>query len=54
MELGYADPDGFAKWLVGYGSDVVVLEPTEIRDAVIRRLTGLVDHAAAAASGAAS
>jgi predicted DNA-binding transcriptional regulator YafY len=34
----YADADRFAEWIAGYGADVVVLEPAEVRDAVIRRL----------------
>ncbi|MBO0867493.1 MAG: WYL domain-containing protein [Micromonosporaceae bacterium] len=36
--LRYADPESFAAWLVGYGADVVVLDPPEVRDAAIRRL----------------
>jgi proteasome accessory factor B len=38
MVLGYADVDQFAAWLVGYGADVVVLDPPEVRDRVIERL----------------
>jgi proteasome accessory factor B len=38
LDLRYADAEGFATWLVGYGADVTVLEPTEVRDAVIARL----------------
>jgi proteasome accessory factor B len=53
IELPYGSGSSLAEELTSYGPDVVVLEPTEIRDAVIRRLTGLVEHAAAA-SGAAS
>ena len=48
VELGYADPDGFAKWLVGYGSDVVVLEPEEVRKATIARLRDLAEQLSAA------
>lgn len=44
VELGYSDPDGFAKWLVGYGSDVVVLEPEEVRKATIARLRDLAEQ----------
>jgi proteasome accessory factor B len=36
--LRYADAEGLAAWLVGYGSDVVVLEPAEVRDFVVKRL----------------
>jgi proteasome accessory factor B len=38
VELKYADADGFAAWLVGYGADVTVLEPDEVRKAVVARL----------------
>jgi proteasome accessory factor B len=36
--LPYHCPDGLASWLVSYGPDVKVLEPPEVRDAVIGRL----------------
>jgi proteasome accessory factor B len=36
--LPFHCPDGFASWLVGYGADVRVLDPPEVRDAVIGRL----------------
>jgi proteasome accessory factor B len=45
----YADPDGLARWLVGYGADVVVLEPDEVRKAIVARLRDVVhafDHQA--------
>lgn len=38
LTLRYADPEGLASWLVGYGPDVVVLDPPEVRDAVVARL----------------
>ncbi|MET7396162.1 WYL domain-containing protein [Dactylosporangium sp. NPDC005572] len=41
LTLAYADVDFFAGWLVGYGADVVVLDPPEIRDAVIQRLKAI-------------
>ena len=34
--LRYADPDWLANWLVGYGADVLVLEPPQVREAVDR------------------
>jgi proteasome accessory factor B len=43
--LTYSDPDGFARWIVGYGSDVVVLAPEEARKATIARLRDLVAQA---------
>jgi proteasome accessory factor B len=42
-ELRYSDPDSFARWLVGYGSDVVVLEPDDVRKAIVARLRDLVE-----------
>jgi proteasome accessory factor B len=36
--LRYADAEGLAAWLVGYGADVVVLEPPEVRDFVVKQL----------------
>ena len=36
LVIDYSDPDGFARWIVGYGPDVVVLEP----DAAARRRAG--------------
>jgi proteasome accessory factor B len=40
--ITYSDPHSVARWLVGYGSDVVVLEPAEVRAAVIRRLQEII------------
>lgn len=36
--LRYADPEWLANWLVGYGSDVVVLDPPDLRALVVARL----------------
>lgn len=54
VELAYHCADGLASWLVGYGADVRVLEPPEVRDAVISRLKEIVnlDGGVAAAPGA--
>jgi proteasome accessory factor B len=41
--LRYADPNGFAQWLVGFGSDVVVIAPDEVRKAVVERLRDAVE-----------
>jgi proteasome accessory factor B len=41
--LSYSDPDSFARWVVRYGSDVVVLAPDEVRKATIARLRDLVE-----------
>ncbi len=39
IELPFADAEQLADELAGYGEAVVVLAPTELRDAVLRRLT---------------
>jgi proteasome accessory factor B len=49
--LRYSDPDSLARWLVGYGSDVVVLEPDEARKAIMARLRDLVETLAPARVG---
>jgi proteasome accessory factor B len=38
VELSYSDANGFARWLVGYGGDIEVLDPPEVRDAVVAHL----------------
>ncbi|HEX5596199.1 MAG TPA: WYL domain-containing protein [Micromonosporaceae bacterium] len=38
LVLPYADPESLAATLVRYGADVLVLDPPEVRDAVIQRL----------------
>jgi proteasome accessory factor B len=43
LELRYSDPDSFARWLVGYGSDVVVLGPDDVRKAIVARLRDMVE-----------
>ena len=40
--IGYSDPYGFASWIVGYGADVEVVEPAEVRDAVIDHLREMI------------
>jgi proteasome accessory factor B len=46
LTLRYAEPEWFAAWLVTYGADVVVLDPPEVRDAVVARLTTLAERQA--------
>ena len=48
VTLRYGEPEWFAAWLVGYGADVVVLDPPEVRDAVIARLRQVARAYAAA------
>jgi proteasome accessory factor B len=42
VTLSYHDPEGLARWLVGYGADVRVLAPDEVRKAAIARLQDFV------------
>jgi proteasome accessory factor B len=54
LRLRYGDADGVASWLVGYGADIVVLDPPEVRDAVTARLRKILaahEHALATAVG---
>ncbi len=41
-KVPYGDTEHFARYLVGFGPDVEVLEPADLREAVIRRLGELV------------
>jgi proteasome accessory factor B len=43
LETWYVDEDWIADRLAGYGSAVVVLDPPEVRDAVVRRLRRLTE-----------
>jgi proteasome accessory factor B len=43
LVLRYADAEYVAGWLVGYGADVTVLDPPEIRELVVTRLRQLAD-----------
>jgi proteasome accessory factor B len=52
--LPYHDADGLAGWLVGYGADVRVLDPPEVRDAVIGRLKEITANAGAVGTPAAT
>jgi proteasome accessory factor B len=42
VDLDYADIDGFAEELAGYGPDVVVEQPPELVRGVVERLRGVV------------
>jgi proteasome accessory factor B len=42
ITIAYSDPDWYAGYLASFGPDVVVAEPTELREAVIARLKGAV------------
>jgi proteasome accessory factor B len=43
VELGFSDPERLADRVTGYGADAVVLSPPEAVEAVVRRLTALVE-----------
>jgi predicted DNA-binding transcriptional regulator YafY len=45
LELGYADADRLAGRVAQYGPDAVVVAPDEVRDAVVRHLTGELEGA---------
>ncbi len=38
MEIDYSDTERLARWVVGYGDDVLVVGPRQLRDEVVRRL----------------
>jgi proteasome accessory factor B len=40
VTIDYSDPDWYAGYLASFGQDVVVLEPPELREAIIRHLKG--------------
>jgi proteasome accessory factor B len=42
VEIGYGDVDWLADWVAGFGTAVRVLEPAELRAAVVARLSALV------------
>jgi proteasome accessory factor B len=40
--IAYSDPDWYAGYIASFGPDVAVLDPPELREAVIRRLKGVL------------
>jgi proteasome accessory factor B len=44
VRLRYSDPDAMAARLARYGADVVVLDPPEVREAVVRLLDSLAER----------
>jgi proteasome accessory factor B len=44
--VGFGDPESLASEIAGYGPDVVAVSPEAVRDAVIRRLTAVLDAVA--------
>ncbi|WP_345714340.1 WYL domain-containing protein, partial [Kineococcus glutinatus] len=53
LELEVADVESTADEVATYGPDVVALEPGQLREAVLRRLRGVLAANAAPATGAA-
>jgi proteasome accessory factor C len=51
LERTFVDVDRLARWLAGYGADVVVLDPPELRTEVVRRLRAVAEAAQVAAGG---
>jgi proteasome accessory factor B len=41
--VDFTDTEAFAEEIAGFGPDVVVTGPAELRESVIRRLTGALD-----------
>jgi len=50
LRIGFADVERVARWVAGYGADVVVLDPPDVRAEVVRRLRAAADGAAASAA----
>lgn len=44
-ELGFSSPERLAGFVAGFGSDAVVLEPEDVREAVVRRLRAVAEAA---------
>jgi proteasome accessory factor B len=42
VELNYSDTGWWSEHVASFGADVVVIEPTDLRDAVIGRLKGVL------------
>nr|BFE80007.1 hypothetical protein GCM10020093_026080 [Planobispora longispora] len=42
LEITFADPERLAGWVAGFAADAVVVGPPDARDAVIRRLKGVL------------
>lgn len=51
VQLRYACAESFAAWLVGYGADVTVLEPDDVRKAVVSRLEDVASVTSLAGAG---
>jgi predicted DNA-binding transcriptional regulator YafY len=52
LTVPYGDLEVLAEEVAGFGADVEALDPPELRQAVVRRLRGVVDIGAAAGGAA--
>ena len=52
LTVSYGAPEAFADELLGYGAEVVVLRPPEVRESVVRRLREVAGAGAAASRAA--
>jgi proteasome accessory factor B len=53
LQVPFTDDDALADEVSGYGADVVVVEPAEVRDLVVARLRGALAAHRAVTGGAA-
>lgn len=51
LEIDYADTGQMARWIVGYGPDVLVLGPADLRAEVIRRIRATLEVTACDVTG---
>jgi len=49
LRIRFGEVERMARWVAGYGADVVVLDPPDLRSEVVRRLRAAADGAAASA-----
>ncbi len=52
--MDFADTEQLARWIVGSGPDVVVVDPPELRAAVVGRLRAAITGTAATLAGTAA
>jgi predicted DNA-binding transcriptional regulator YafY len=45
LVVGFGDPESLAELIAGYGPDVVAVAPENVREAVVRRLTAVLEEA---------
>ncbi|WP_349305917.1 WYL domain-containing protein [Pseudofrankia sp. DC12] len=52
LRIGFVDAERMARWVAGYGADVVVLDPPDLRAEVVRRLAAVARDGPAAGDAA--